>query len=281
MHARSALFDLYGDHLRSRGGRAPVAALVRLLAPLGITAPAVRTAVSRMVRQAWLEPVRLPEGPGYGLTARAARRLDEAAGRVYRTQLGEWDGRWHVLVVSRPASRAARERLRAGLTFLGYGALDDTTWVGVRDSPEIEPLLAGEGVAAERFLGEHLGDSRAMIHRLWDLDALAAAYLRWTAEARSLVEDAGESDEEAFAVRSALVHGWRKFLFTDPGLPRTLLPDDWPGDAAAALFDAQARRLAPAANRFVDACLAPAPGAAPTTVPAFATALADPQRSAS
>ena len=51
MHARSALFDLYGDHLLARGGRAPVAALVRLLEPLGIAAPAVRTAVSRMVRQ--------------------------------------------------------------------------------------------------------------------------------------------------------------------------------------------------------------------------------------
>ena len=46
MQARSALFDLYGDHLRSQGGAAPVAALVRLLGPLGITAPAVRTAVS-------------------------------------------------------------------------------------------------------------------------------------------------------------------------------------------------------------------------------------------
>ena len=32
MQARSALFDLFGDHLRPRGGRAPVAALVRLLA---------------------------------------------------------------------------------------------------------------------------------------------------------------------------------------------------------------------------------------------------------
>ena len=64
MHARSALFDLFGDHLRSRGGQAPVAALVRLLAPLGVTAPAVRTSISRMVRQGWLEPVRLPTGPG-------------------------------------------------------------------------------------------------------------------------------------------------------------------------------------------------------------------------
>ena len=54
VHARSALFDLYGDHLRARGDRAPVAALVRLLAPLGVAAPAVRTASRRMVRQGWL-----------------------------------------------------------------------------------------------------------------------------------------------------------------------------------------------------------------------------------
>jgi hypothetical protein len=34
VHARSALFDLYGDHLLGRGGSAPVAALIRLLEPL-------------------------------------------------------------------------------------------------------------------------------------------------------------------------------------------------------------------------------------------------------
>ena len=82
VNARSALFDLYGDHLQQRGGHAPVASLVRLLAPLGVAAPAVRTAVSRMVRQGWLEPVRLPDGPGYALTPRAARRLDDSAARI-------------------------------------------------------------------------------------------------------------------------------------------------------------------------------------------------------
>src|SRR3954463_15578948 len=75
MQARSALFDLYGDHLRTRGGQAPVAALVRLLACLDIAAPAVRTAVSRMVRQGWLEPANTEAGRGDRLTQRAAMRL--------------------------------------------------------------------------------------------------------------------------------------------------------------------------------------------------------------
>ncbi|HET6728460.1 MAG TPA: hypothetical protein VFG96_03515, partial [Jiangellaceae bacterium] len=96
MNARSAMFDLYGDHLRSRGGRARVASLVTLLAPLGVSAPAVRTAVSRMVKQGWLTPAKMDGGPGYALTARAERRLQDAATRIYRTGAdGAWDGRWH------------------------------------------------------------------------------------------------------------------------------------------------------------------------------------------
>jgi len=81
VHARSALFDLFGDHLRSRGGQAPVASLVRMLAPLGVTAPAVRTAISRMVRQGWLTPVQVGGTRGYALTDRARHRLDDAAAR--------------------------------------------------------------------------------------------------------------------------------------------------------------------------------------------------------
>src|SRR4051812_46314046 len=151
VQARSALFDLFGDHLRPHGGRAPVAALVKLLAPLGVAAPAVRTAVSRMVRQGWLEPVRLAEGRGYVLTPRAKRRLDEAWSRIYRADRTPWDGSWHVVVTSRPPDRAGRERLRAGLSFLGYAALEECAWIGPRASVELDALLESEGVQAQRF----------------------------------------------------------------------------------------------------------------------------------
>src|SRR2546430_11549574 len=85
MQARSALFDLYGDHLRPRGGPAPVAALVRLLAPLGIAAPAVRTAVSRMVRQGRCHPAALSTRPASGATPTTAPRRGRGAGPHYRS----------------------------------------------------------------------------------------------------------------------------------------------------------------------------------------------------
>jgi phenylacetic acid degradation operon negative regulatory protein len=258
VNARSALFDLYGDHLRSRGGQAPVASLVALLAPLDIAAPAVRTAVSRMVKQGWLQATRIAGAPGYALTPRAERRLEEAAARIYRTRSAEhWDSRWHLVVPARPGDRASRERLRSGLAFLGYAQVGDGAWVAARPSTELAALLEAEGVHAECFAAAHESDDSDLVRRAWNLDAVGRAYDRWLAEARALVDalPAQPTDETSFAVRSRLVHEWRKFLFTDPGLPHALLPRHWPGDVAAAFFDAQAARLLPASARFVDHCL--------------------------
>jgi phenylacetic acid degradation operon negative regulatory protein len=255
--ARSALFDLYGDHLLSRGEQAPVAALVRLLAPLRISAPAVRTAVSRMARQGWLSPVRLPEGAGYRLTPRGVHRLQQAADRIYRLEARPWDARWHVIVVERIGDRAGRERLRSALEYLGYASLDSSTWVSPFASVELDALLASERVGATSFHASFDGDARALAARAWDIDGLARAYQEWLDRADAIVPapDQPAPDERTFAARSELVHEWRKFLFTDPGLPAQLLPAGWPGAQAAELFRAEAERLRPGAARFVDCCL--------------------------
>jgi phenylacetic acid degradation operon negative regulatory protein len=258
VQARSALFDLYGDHLVSRGGHAPVAALIRCLGALEISAPAVRTAVSRMVRQDWLTTVHGPAGPGYALTPRAVRRLSEASQRIYRRDEPPADHRWHLVTIERIRDRSRRDRVRAGLRYLGYGPLDDTTWVAARRSAELDALLHHEAVACEQFTAEHIGDSAGMIARVWDLAALAARYTTWLSDAGAIIAPVGSgtSDEAAFVARSRLVHEWRKFLFIDPRLPSDLLPADWAGARAARYFDTEATRLAPAAARFVDDCLA-------------------------
>lgn len=241
-----------------------MAALVRILAPLGVNAPAVRTAISRMVRQGWLTPVETRGGRGYALTARARQRLDDAAARIYRTRESGWKGAWDLLVLEGTPPRSGRERVRSGLGFLGYAPIGDGTWISPYPSAEVETLLTSEGASAVRFEA-YDGDPAALARRAWDLDALGTAYASWHTEARGLVENptrvvgttASEEDELAFVVRSHLVHEWRKFLFTDPGLPVELLPAEWPGNAAARFFGEEAARLLPGASRFVDRCLDP------------------------
>jgi phenylacetic acid degradation operon negative regulatory protein len=266
MQARSALFDLYGDHLRSHGGRAPVAALVRLLAPLDIGAPAVRTAVSRMVRQGWLHPLRLASGPGYLITERAAHRLDEAAARIYRTNPPQWDGTFDLIVADGPMSRVERQRLANNLAYLGYGAIGDSTWIATKPSAEADAILTEVGVHYERFGAHHTTrgeDAAALVRRAWDLDRLGREYQDFVARMQPLVEVVEERGDlkTAYTARFALVHAWRTFLFRDPSLPPALLPAGWPGDDAAKFFDMHADRLRPAADRYVADCLELAKGA--------------------
>ncbi len=152
MHARSALFDVYGDHLRTRGNEAPVASLLRLLEPVGIAAPAVRTAVSRMVLQGWLAPTTLPAGRGYAATEQAIQRLDSAAERIYRTARRDWDGRWHLVFLDPIRQRADRTRVRAGLSWLGYAELSEGVWLSAWPQPELVGEVGGAGTRG-RTLG--------------------------------------------------------------------------------------------------------------------------------
>ncbi len=206
-----------------------------------------------MVRQGWLDPVRLPQGAGYAATPKCVRRLDEAAARVYRGGTITWPGRWHLLVIEPVRDRARRERLRAHLSFLGYAPCRRPPGSGPGPRPKLDQL----DLRADRFEAVLDGDPVDLLARAWDLDAIGRAYEEWLAGARPLIDGLADDadDDRVFAVRSQLVHTWRNFLFRDPGLPSALLPPGWPGDKARAYFEQEAARLMPKAAAFVERAL--------------------------
>jgi phenylacetic acid degradation operon negative regulatory protein len=260
VHARSALFDLYGDHLLDRGAWAPISATVSLMGSLGVSAPAVRTAVSRMVREGWLAPQE-KDSRGYAATTAGEHRLRSAHARIYRTDVGPWDGQWHVIALPRLPDRSARDRLARSLGYLGYGRLAPDTWVAPRESMELDDALASALGGSPRpklrpasFHARYEGAAWQLAQRVWDTGALAAAYRSFAAAASA--DGLPTEPEQAFVTRTLLVHEWRKFLFTDPGLPDEVLPADWPGRNAAAIFDDRQARLKPLARAWVDEVLA-------------------------
>jgi phenylacetic acid degradation operon negative regulatory protein len=230
--------------------------LIRLLQPVGIAAPAVRTAISRMSAQGWLEPTRVDAAPGYRATRRAIERLTEAASRIYRRSPEPWDGRWRLVFVDLPRERGARARLREELRYLGYAEHAPAVWLCPFERAEVDEVVARAGGSARHAVAVDLTPDPV---GAWDLARLAGSYAAWPDLADALVtggsDDLGDEDESAFAARFRLVHEWRKFLFADPGLPAELLPRDWPGEAAADLFTSEAARLKPSSDRFVARCL--------------------------
>jgi phenylacetic acid degradation operon negative regulatory protein len=75
-----------------------------------------------------------------------------------------------------------------------------------------------------------------LVRECWNLDTIAADYKRFSDCFRPLVraiKAASELDpEQAFCVRSLLIHEFRRVQLRDPQLPRQLLPAEWPGDNA-------------------------------------------------
>lgn len=267
VRARAAVFDVYGDHLADQAYWAPISAVVALLQTCGIAAPATRTAVSRMTSQGWLEPDSRHSVRGYAATPAGRERLAEAWVRIYRRGDQGWDGRWHVVVTERPADRAQRERVGATLGYLGYGRLAPQTWIAARSSPELPTALAGPRIGYSTFTTEDLADPRELVTRTWDLTEVASSYRAFLEDTSALADRVSDGlpPREAYAVRAALVHRWRKFLFLDPALPAEVLPADWPGQSARGLFLEVAGTLLPPARIFVAETLAAAGVPHPTT----------------
>lgn len=267
MHARAAVFDLYGDHLSRRDNWAPIAAVVRLLGAVELRPEAVRTAVSRLAREDWLAPVERDGLRGYTATPRARRRLADAWARIYRSDTRDWDGRWDVLVLpDRIGDRSRRTRLAESLGFLGYARLATDAWIAPRPAAGLEEATAA--LTVRRFTSTYEDDGRELACALWDLDGLARDYSAFVAWAQHLAADPAQlGSRAAFAVRTELVHEWRKFLFRDPGLPNEVLPAAWPGHAAAATFDDLSNALLEHASAYVDHCLEDPHGHDPAAPP--------------
>jgi phenylacetic acid degradation operon negative regulatory protein len=246
-----------------------VGSLIALLAPIGVTAENVRTALSRMTRRGWLRARRRGQHAYYRLTPAGRALLEAGRQRIYHPpRLARWDGRWSIVTVSIPERRrGVRDRLRTRLHWLGCGMMGNGVWISPHDVRHAVGELTEQfrgGARVDVFRGPHLGpgDAATLVRRCWDLDAIAARYdafvRRWRPESCRVPRD-------CFARRFALVHEYRAFPSIDPYLPRELLPTDWAGDRAARVFERCQALLADAAEQHVRDTCALAPSATRVT----------------
>lgn len=268
-NARSMLLTVLGDLVLPSGGEAWLGALTETTGALGIAPDTTRQALRRLAGQAIVEPRRVGRLAAYALTPAGRRRLEEAADRIYLRRSLQWDGRWRLLTYSfSEEHRASRDALRRELEWLGYGSIGTGLWACPWDlGTRLDAVLAKHGVVGqvETFTSQaDDGDDAGLAARAYDLAGLHdryRAFLQRFADAPTDVPD-----DEALRRRLELVHGWRKFLFVDPGLPRQLTPENWLGDQAAQRFRDLYAAYEPAAWRAWERVSAAADpdGAAPT-----------------
>lgn len=261
------VFTLFGEYLLPRADPVWAGSLIALLAPLSASEGVVRTTLSRMSRKGWFETTRLGRRSFYRLSERGRALLEEGRERIYHPSWDEpWDGRWLVLAYSIPENRRElRDRLRDRLGWLGFGALGNGLWISPHD---VEDRVCE--IASSLGIEEHLECFRAegagfttpnrLVERCWDLSSLNRKYETFIARhvppfqaLRSGLDLATPRD--CYVRRFQLSHGFREFPLVDPYLPRSLLPEDWAGECAAALFQSYHDLLTEPADRYVESVL--------------------------
>jgi phenylacetic acid degradation operon negative regulatory protein len=263
---RNLIVTVYGLYARSDGGWLSVAALIRLLADLGVDEPAVRSAISRLKRRGILEARRQEGSAGYQLSAEALAILREGDARIFRRRRAVLGDGWLLAVFSVPeAERHRRHVLRSELTRLGFGMVAPGVWIvpAHPDDTTAETLQRlGLDSYADLFHADHLafGDPADKIGRWWDLDELERRYFAFSQAYEPILarlERSGpRGGEEAFAQYVRVLTDWRQLPYLDPGLPAELLPSGWIGIRAAEEFFALRSMLEEPARAYVTSVMA-------------------------
>ncbi|MFT5134048.1 MAG: phenylacetic acid degradation operon negative regulatory protein [Gammaproteobacteria bacterium] len=243
VRAGSLIISLFGDSISQHGNSVWLGSLIESLAPFGLNARQIRTAVFRLVQEDWLVSQQSGRRSYYSFTEFGVRHYEKAARRIYMSQLEDWDGKWTVVI---PAfvSNENRDELRKELLWLGYGTIAPGILAhpsGVRQSLDetLQEMGITDKVVVLKAETEEL-TSRACLktltHASWKLDEIALRYEQFLQKFRSLSTAIMKTNklepQECFLIRTLLIHEYRRILLNDADLPAELLPVNWPGKTA-------------------------------------------------
>ena len=242
--SKSLVMTIFGDAIVPHGGLAWTGSLIELLAPFGVNDRLLRTSVFRLAQEGWLGAQRDGRRSSYAITPDAMRRFSRAFRRIYAPLTVHWHGQWTLVLAANGLDAAERSQLRKELLWEGYSVIaPGIAGHPAGDMDALAALLGRLDVLSKVYVvqaaevpglgSKALGD---MVAEGWDLSEVIAGYEKFTRQfgmLPGLLAEAGEIDpEQAFVLRSLLVHAYRRVQLHDPQLPVELLPGPWPGARA-------------------------------------------------
>ncbi len=199
----SLVITVFGDLVQHRGGEISTARLNPLLARVGVEAGALRTALSRLTTDGWVERQRKGRFSLYRLSASGQERFGPATRRIYAPPQTEPVTEWMLVI---DTSRQPQ--------LLPAGAIPD----------------GAHCVVAGRL--EHLSDA-------YRASLVSSGYTEAVASLRRDLDSLGKvtlTGLDAAAARILLIHRWRRIVLRHPEPVAALLDGPDPRAAVAAAY---------------------------------------------
>lgn len=244
----SLVVTVFGDAIVPRGGSVWLGTLLALFRALGLEDGAVRTAMSRLAADGWLERTRVGRRSFYALAERGRTTFAEATEHIYNLDPPAWNGRLRLVL---PDPETGRDAERSALSRAGFGSLAPAVFVAPAGT-EVPAGTTG-AISLEAEIGPE--DARRLAGRAWPISRMAGRYRDFIATFGPLSDglaDVACEAEDAILARILLVHAYRRINLRDPILPSALLPPDWPGRTARSLCAGLYLALLPASESWLD-----------------------------
>ena len=241
VRAGSLIISIFGDSISQHGNSIWLGSLIESLAPFGLNARQIRTAVFRLVKEDWLVSKQVGRRSYYSFTDFGIRHYEKAARRIYFKREEEWDGIWTVVI---PSSNEKREELRKELLWLGYGGIAQGVLAHPSgDRSSLDETLQEMGISNETIVLKAKTEDllskaclKQLVHSSWRLEEIALRYEKFLDKFRalsSMIRKTKKADAQScFLIRTLLIHEYRRILLSDADLPEELLPANWPGKTA-------------------------------------------------
>ena len=255
LRANSLLMTVYGDALAARKQAVWLGSLIEVAELFGLSSRLVRTSAFRLTADGWFSVQRIGRRSYYQLSDSGLERVLQADKRIYEFSQPVWDGLWTLVMIDPTMRASQRQALQRELKWQSFGQLSPNLLAHPQaDASALRDILrqtqARQQVAVLQALSlphEPAAPLQSIMGQTFKLAQVAQMWAQFTRRftpVRALAD--ALSPEQAFYVRTLLIHEYRRVLLRDPNLPQAFLPADWPGVQGRALCAAlYASLLAP------------------------------------
>lgn len=156
---------------------------------------------------------------------------------LFRYLKGQWDGLWRIISYEIPESkRHLRDRLRREMKGWGLGPWHRSFWMTPHPViTHLRDLVYGheEAQYIQAFESTHVfGDMETLTEKVWEKSKLDRGYRELFKKWHEVLSEEKSKTEKM----SMIVYSYIDFLRFDPGLPSSLIGNDWIGFEALSIF---------------------------------------------
>lgn len=255
LHARgrlrvwSIIISIFGDSIQPHGGTVAASTLGAITEGLNIEPGAMRSALSRLGKEGWIERHKIGRNSQYTLTNKGVQAFLPAAQRIYSADKNARASVW-TLAVTGSCTASEKSRLHENLLRDGFIGFGRGTFLLAGPRPEnldgITSCLILEGSVENipDWVKETVGPPE-------DFAAFTDILTGFSNLKTALETGAVIRPEQAIVARTLLIHDWRRAVLRHRDLPAEFYPDNWPAEPCRAFVAELYQLLSPAAEKWL------------------------------